>query len=85
MFAVIEMLGESATASIESGITVNTQFIAKAVESTNRNIYRAAVLGNLDLILAKEVEMGCFIKVGNAQGHSLNQFSQAQEILIPSF
>lgn len=61
------MLGESATASIDSGITVNTQFIAKAVESTNRNIYRAAVLGNLDLILAKEVEMGCFIKVGEDQ------------------
>lgn len=46
---------------------MNTQFIAKAVESTNRNIYRAAVLGNLDLILAKEVEMGCFIKVGEDQ------------------
>ena len=64
---VIEMLGESAGASIESGIAVNTQFIAKAVESTNRNIYRAAVLGNLDLILAKEVDMGCFIKVGEDQ------------------
>jgi hypothetical protein len=64
---VIEMLGDSAAASIESGITVTTQFIAKAVEATSRNIYRAAVIGNLDLILAKEVESGCFIKVGEDQ------------------
>ena len=64
---VIEMLGESAGASIESGIAVNTQFIAKAVESTKRNINHAEVLGNLDLILAKEVDMGCFIKDGEDQ------------------
>ena len=64
---VIEMLGDSASASIESGITVTPQFIAKAVETSHRQIYRAAVLGNLDLILAKEVELGNFIKVGEDQ------------------
>merc|ERR1739838_1194966 len=61
------MLGDSASASIESGITVTPQFIAKAVETSHRQIYRAAVLGNLDLILAKEVELGNFIKVGEDQ------------------
>ena len=64
---VIEMWGESASASIDSGVTVNAQFIARAVEASPRNIYRAAVLGNLDLILAKEVESGNFIKVGEDQ------------------
>ena len=64
---VIEMLGDSASASIESGITVTPQFIAKAVEASHRQIYRAAVLGNLDLILAKEVDLGNFIKVGEDQ------------------
>ena len=61
------MLGEAASSAIESGLTVTTQFIAKSVEATNRNIYRAAVLGNLDLILAREVEMGCFNKVGEVR------------------
>lgn len=64
---VIEMLGDSATASIESGVAFTPQFIAKAVEASHRQIYRAAVLGNLDLILAKEVEVGNFIKVGEDQ------------------
>jgi len=64
---VIEMLGDSASASIESGITVTPQFIAKAVETSHRQIYRAAVLGNLDLILTKEVELGNFIKVAEDQ------------------
>ena len=64
---VIEMWGDSASASIDSGVTVNAQFIARAVEASHRNIYRAAVLGNLDLILAKEVESGNFIKVGEDQ------------------
>lgn len=61
------MLGDSATASIESGVAFTPQFIAKAVEASHRQIYRAAVLGNLDLILAKEVEVGNFIKVGEDQ------------------
>ena len=61
------MLGGSATASIESGIAVNTQFIVKAVESTNHNLNEDAVLENLDHILAKEVDMGCFMKVGDDQ------------------
>ena len=64
---VIEMLGESATASIESGVTVTPQFIAKAIEASPRQIYRAAILANLDLILAKEIEVGNFIKVGEDQ------------------
>ena len=64
---VIEMWGDSASASIDSGVTVNAQFIARAVEASHRNIYQAAVLGNLDLILAKEVESGNFIKVGEDQ------------------
>ena len=64
---VIEMWGDSASASIDSGVTVNAQFIARAVEASHRNIYQAAVLGNLDLILAKEVESGNFIKVGDDQ------------------
>lgn len=64
---VIEMLGDSASASIESGVAFNSQFIAKSVEASHRQIYRAAVIGNLDLILAKEVEVGNFIKVGEDQ------------------
>ena len=64
---VIEMLGESAEASIESGITVNTKFIAKAVKSSKRKFDLAAVSGNLEVILAKEVDMGCFIKNGEDQ------------------
>ena len=61
------MLGDSASASIESGITVTSQFIAKAVEASHRQIYRAPVLGNLDLMLAQEVDRGNFIKVGEDQ------------------
>ena len=73
---IIEMLGESAEAYIESEIAINTKFIAKAVESTNCNINRTAVLGNLDVILAKEVDMGCFIKIGEDQ-YKISTFSSA--------
>jgi hypothetical protein len=55
---VIERLSESAQlAKIDHGLTIPTQYIAKAVEETSRDFSRAAVLGNLDLILEREVRM----------------------------
>ena len=53
---VIERLAESTQhTSFEQGLTIPTQYIAKAVEDTSRDFSRAAVLGNLDLILEREV------------------------------
>lgn len=43
--------------------TITTKLIAKAIESSKRNIDRGLTLHNLELLLAREVEMGHFIRV----------------------
>ena len=58
---VNDILGDSAG---NQGVTITTKFISKAIESTHRNIARATILGNLDLILEKEVQAGHFSKIG---------------------
>jgi hypothetical protein len=58
---VNDLLGDSAG---NQGVTITTKFICKAIESTHRNINRAPILGNLDLILEKEVQAGHFSKIG---------------------
>ena len=58
---VNDILGDSAG---NQGVTITTKFISKAIESTHRNINRATILGNLDLILEKEVQAGHFSKIG---------------------
>ena len=58
---VNDILGDSAG---NRGVTITTKFISKAIESTHRNINRATILGNLDLILEKEVQAGHFSKIG---------------------
>jgi hypothetical protein len=53
---VVERLSESAQMTkFDQGLTIPTHYIAKAVEETSRDFSRAAVLGNLDLILEREV------------------------------
>lgn len=58
---VLELVGEPMEQA--HGMIIPTKLIAKAVESTNREFSRAAVLGNLDLILEREVSVGLFMKI----------------------
>lgn len=62
-FSFAFLAGDMLTANGQ-GMTVTYQLISKAVETSQRGISRSAVLGNLDLILEKEVKAGHFIRIG---------------------
>ena len=64
---VVEGFGAHSKSIIDSGVIITTQLITKSVENSTAEIEKQAVVKNLDQILEREVELGCFVKVGEDQ------------------